>query len=269
MSEHKASIDPSDQNTARLVMAVGVLMNLLESLDDLGIEPKGSAAREAEAILQSLGPAAVTCALLQGSDALRSSEQATQAVSLYVQSALKRRQNFLEAFDTPRRRAIEQRESERSCSADQVLELFAEALSEMKTLDVLKRWGTSGGLNTLSDAVAAASRGEEVDIAALEKLARAHAENGEEDTDDSSGEDLQAPLPEDLLHVVGGVLAGVGADVHMLERVMAGVVIQAAEPPEGYEADSGGTLRRTAGRTKRNDPCPCGSGRKFKKCCLA
>ena len=50
MNDSSALIDASDQNTARLVMAVGVLMNLLDSLDDLGIEPRGSAAREAEAI---------------------------------------------------------------------------------------------------------------------------------------------------------------------------------------------------------------------------
>ena len=27
--------------------------------------------------------------------------------------------------------------------------------------------------------------------------------------------------------------------------------------------------RRTGPRTGRNDPCPCGSGRKYKKCCGA
>lgn len=27
-------------------------------------------------------------------------------------------------------------------------------------------------------------------------------------------------------------------------------------------------LRRRPARVKRNEPCPCGSGRKFKKCCL-
>lgn len=31
----------------------------------------------------------------------------------------------------------------------------------------------------------------------------------------------------------------------------------------------GGTVRRTEPRVGRNDPCPCGSGRKFKKCCGA
>jgi uncharacterized protein YecA (UPF0149 family) len=27
-------------------------------------------------------------------------------------------------------------------------------------------------------------------------------------------------------------------------------------------------FRREAPKTGRNDPCPCGSGKKFKKCCL-
>ena len=269
MTDSSALIDASDQNTARLVMAVGVLMNLLDSLDELGIEPRGSAAREAEAILQSLGPAAVTCALLQGSEVLRQSEQATEAVNLYVQAALRRRESFLDAFDTPKRRAIEDRERQRSCSAERVLQLFAEALSGMKKLDVLQRWGSGGGLSTLTDAVASASRGEEVDIGALEELAKAHTSAEGLDEAGEETEAVEAPLPEDLLGVVGGVLAGVGADVHMLERVMAGVISEEPEIPEGYEADSGGTVRRVTERTKRNDPCPCGSGRKFKKCCLA
>jgi hypothetical protein len=36
-------------------------------------------------------------------------------------------------------------------------------------------------------------------------------------------------------------------------------------------ADTGtpGTVRHHASKTGRNDPCPCGSGRKFKKCCGA
>jgi uncharacterized protein YecA (UPF0149 family) len=27
-------------------------------------------------------------------------------------------------------------------------------------------------------------------------------------------------------------------------------------------------FQRAAGRISRNDPCPCGSGKKFKRCCL-
>ena len=30
----------------------------------------------------------------------------------------------------------------------------------------------------------------------------------------------------------------------------------------------GETIRRRGSVTRRNDPCPCGSGRKYKKCCM-
>tara|TARA_Y100001968_G_scaffold326108_1_gene368543 strand:+ start:336 stop:1133 length:798 start_codon:yes stop_codon:yes gene_type:complete len=264
MNDTAAFIDPTDPHTARLVMAVGVLMNLLESLDDLGISAKGGALREAEGILQTLGPAAVTCALLQGSESLRQSETAERAVSVFIGAALERRQKLLAAFDPETRARIETHEAQRSCSAERVLQLFVEALSGMKKLDILKRWGSGGGLSTLSDAVAAAQRGEQVDIEALQQLAQGGAEDPREPASPKSSE----PLPEELLSVVGGVLAGVGADSHMLDRVMSGVVPSQTKTPAGYQAETGGSLRRTEPRVGRNDLCPCGSGRKFKKCCL-
>jgi len=271
MTATDSTIDTSDQLTVRLVMAVGVLMNLLECLDDLGIEPRGTANREAEAILRALGPAAVTCALLQGSETLRKNPRSAELVNLFAHSALQRREKFLAAFPLPQRRAIEQREGERQCGPDRVLQLFAEALSGMKKGDVLKRWATGGGLEQLGTAVAAAGRGEDVDLQALEQLAggsiaAAEDQDAGEDAQAASGEDDSAPLPEDLLQVVGGVLAGVGADSVVLDRVLSGVLTP-PPAPEGYDADGGGTLRRTTERVGRNDPCPCGSGRKFKKCC--
>ena len=36
---------------------------------------------------------------------------------------------------------------------------------------------------------------------------------------------------------------------------------------EGYEIDKYGTVRRKAPKIGPNDPCPCGSGKKYKKCC--
>lgn len=36
---------------------------------------------------------------------------------------------------------------------------------------------------------------------------------------------------------------------------------------EGYEIDAHGTIRRKAPKIGPNDPCPCGSGKKYKKCC--
>ena len=32
-------------------------------------------------------------------------------------------------------------------------------------------------------------------------------------------------------------------------------------------AHAGSTYRRTTEKVGRNDPCPCGSGKKFKRCC--
>ena len=46
---------------------------------------------------------------------------------------------------------------------------------------------------------------------------------------------------------------------------------QSAEPDvieDRYINSSGGTFIRTEKKVSRNEPCPCGSGKKFKKCCL-
>jgi preprotein translocase subunit SecA len=40
--------------------------------------------------------------------------------------------------------------------------------------------------------------------------------------------------------------------------------LDVVEPPPGVT----GTIRRDAPKVGRNDPCPCGSGKKYKKCCL-
>ncbi len=36
-----------------------------------------------------------------------------------------------------------------------------------------------------------------------------------------------------------------------------------------HHHSAGETFVRSARKTGRNDPCPCGSGKKHKKCCLA
>ena len=36
---------------------------------------------------------------------------------------------------------------------------------------------------------------------------------------------------------------------------------------EGQPFDDATTFRRTVPKIGRNDPCPCGSGKKFKQCC--
>ncbi len=37
----------------------------------------------------------------------------------------------------------------------------------------------------------------------------------------------------------------------------------------GHHHGPGVTLRREGPKIGRNDPCPCGSGKKYKKCCQA
>jgi len=41
-----------------------------------------------------------------------------------------------------------------------------------------------------------------------------------------------------------------------------------AVPGGHYESDETGTVHRAAPKVGRNDPCPCGSGKKYKKCCF-
>jgi hypothetical protein len=38
---------------------------------------------------------------------------------------------------------------------------------------------------------------------------------------------------------------------------------------DSYPPAAGDTIRREAPKVGRNDPCPCGSGKKYKKCCLS
>ena len=45
-----------------------------------------------------------------------------------------------------------------------------------------------------------------------------------------------------------------------------GELAEALDDPEGEEASE--PVRNPSRTVGRNDPCPCGSGKKFKKCCL-
>jgi len=41
-----------------------------------------------------------------------------------------------------------------------------------------------------------------------------------------------------------------------------------ADELEDYDYETTGTIRNEQPKTGRNEPCPCGSGKKYKKCCL-
>jgi len=51
--------NPTDLHSARILLSVGMLMNVLESMEALGIEPRGAADKQATGIVRMMGPAAV------------------------------------------------------------------------------------------------------------------------------------------------------------------------------------------------------------------
>ena len=55
-----------------------------------------------------------------------------------------------------------------------------------------------------------------------------------------------------------------------VERKQTFVLSRGEAPQAGGETESGKgvTVRREGKKVGRNDPCPCGSGKKYKKCCL-
>ena len=55
-----------------------------------------------------------------------------------------------------------------------------------------------------------------------------------------------------------------------VERKQTFVMSRGEGPQAGGKTESGKgiTVRRDGKKVGRNDPCPCGSGKKYKKCCL-
>jgi len=68
-------------------------------------------------------------------------------------------------------------------------------------------------------------------------------------------EHFMASLPQNLLHQEGG------GESSILSGVSGGVEQPAAKPRVAIP------VRRDDVKVNRNDPCPCGSGRKYKSCC--
>ncbi len=70
-------------------------------------------------------------------------------------------------------------------------------------------------------------------------------------------ESLLASLPQELQH----------ASVDELPGAVPADAVSAAQQEEEQAAPVQVTFRRTEAKIGRNDDCPCGSGRKYKKCC--
>ncbi len=244
---------PADPQSARIVLTVGMLGNTLECFDDLDITLGPAANRHAEGCLKIMGPAAVFTAILQAAPALASSEKVSGYVDIFVRSAVRRRRELIESLPAETRSLVLAHEATRSVEPQRVIDLFTEAVS-------------GSALPALIDRVRSNK-----DIAALEaRIDRQSAKLADEDgvTDrapsEADAEDAMASMPMDGLRSLGAAIADTGLDELALARVLDGVL--PPETPEGYKHDGVGTLRREQAKVGRNDPCPCGSGRKHKKC---
>ena len=87
------------------------------------------------------------------------------------------------------------------------------------------------------------------------------------DVKDEKGEFDMATAMRDLLGSAGHAIAFMTIWCRMLATKKK--LAQAALSPEHYAAARGSlhTFRSGATKVGRNDPCPCGSGKKFKRCC--
>ena len=81
-------------------------------------------------------------------------------------------------------------------------------------------------------------------------------------------EDLP-PVPEGVRPHVPGMVRAFLARLEAAGRLGGGQAAIAAAEPAWRSRASGKAVpqKRVGEKIGRNDPCPCGSGRKFKKCC--
>ncbi len=70
----------------------------------------------------------------------------------------------------------------------------------------------------------------------------------------------------DCIAMAGVLDAEVMAE--QLRRALAGPPTSVLPARESRKVVSGFTVRRPAAKVGRNDPCPCGSGKKYKRCCM-
>ena len=88
--------------------------------------------------------------------------------------------------------------------------------------------------------------------------------------DPSRGDEYVHELLKDHRHVMEMIEASVMFDQTALHppRIPQPVAEPMIQPIEESQLDrSSTTVRKTTSRPRRNDPCPCGSGKKYNKCC--
>lgn len=74
-------------------------------------------------------------------------------------------------------------------------------------------------------------------------------------------------LPEDFVDFLEEIFLDEGLLDEDQEQIEADFFQSIPRVPEAYVEDSHGTIQRKHEKVGRNDPCPCGSGKKYKKCC--
>ena len=244
---------PADPHSARIVLTVGMLGNTLECFDDLDITLSTAASKHAEGCLKIMGPAAVFTAILQAAPGLASSERVSGYVDLFVDSAVRRRRELLQALPEDTRDRVIAHEATRTVEPERVIELFSQAV-------------TGSALPALIDRIR-----NNKDIAELEARLSTRSEalaDGEGSPPEAptleDARDAMSSMPMEGLRALGAAIADTGLDELALARVLDGVL--PPETPRGFVHDGVGTLRREDAKVGRNEPCPCGSGRKYKKC---
>jgi uncharacterized protein len=75
---------------------------------------------------------------------------------------------------------------------------------------------------------------------------------------------LDRPLDEER---ATELLNHVAAGLHRMQKFFAPVRLANARLRSGEDPGPEAPLRRSAAKVGRNEPCPCGSGKKFKQCC--
>lgn len=238
--------DLADPHSARIVLTTAMLANTLECFDDLEIDPTGDARKHSEGVLKMMGPAAVFTALLQAAPPLQESERVGGFVDVFVDAAVRRREGLIEALPAADRERVLAHEPTRSVEPSRVIEFFQQALEDSALPDAVKRLSAGLGAGSMEERVSGlAERG------GVQGAPEADAE-------------ARASIPREALGALGAAFAKAGLDEDALARVLDGVL--PPDAPAGYRHDGAGTLVREQPKTGRNDPCPCGSGRKYKKC---
>ena len=234
-----------DPHSARIVLTVARVANTLECFDDLEIDLKGAPRKHAEGVLKIMGPAAVFTAILQAAPPLQASERVGGFVDVFVDAATRRRNDLLAALPDAMREQVMAHEETRSVPPSRVVDLFQQALAGSKLPDLMARMSDVGAISRMAERVN-------------------EVQSRSEDNEETPTEEEIASIPKAALAGLGQVLSAAGVDEDSLARVLDGVL--PPDAPPGYSHDGGGTLRRDQPKTGRNDPCPCGSGRKYKKC---